>query len=162
MMSGNSNNILPLLYIVPDEQFLKLARDNKFSLTCEITDIGDGKTYTHQCTVNKSAYVPNCRPNYFAKTGHYVITLQVPWVGYPTKLGNIKFYGIKGGESLPPKSTPKSTPKKKSKVVSTAPPPPPPPTDDSNKMVIASLSIGGALILLLLILVGVEILRKKK
>ena len=44
-----------------------------------------------------SCNVPNCRPNFCAKTGLYVITLQADWYGYPdpNTLGNVNFSGMK-------------------------------------------------------------------
>jgi hypothetical protein len=45
--------------------------------------------------VNKSSQVPNCRPNFFAQTGDFIITLNLEWMGYPSpnKLGNVTIYG---------------------------------------------------------------------
>jgi hypothetical protein len=65
---------------------------------CEISGTGMGYDTTVKIpgVVNRSSDVPNCRPNYYKKTGQYVVTLDCPWVGYPPKNnGIVKFFGLK-------------------------------------------------------------------
>jgi hypothetical protein len=69
---------------------------------CEIEGTGtvyDGKKIPG--VVDKSCFVPNCRPNFFDKTGYYVITLHASWYGYPEphKLGSVSFAGINDATS---------------------------------------------------------------
>ena len=97
VMFGNSITKIPMIYIEPDLDFLELARDNHYAIMCNIsgTDtIYDGKQIPG--IVDKSSYVPNCRPNYYEKTGYYVITLAGTWNGYPypNKLGTVTFGGV--------------------------------------------------------------------
>lgn len=98
VMFKNSSSQVPLIYIKPDLTFLEFAQANNFAVMCEISDSGteyDGKLIPG--VVDKSCNIPNCRPNFFDKTGYYVITLNANWYGYPApnKLGNVKFSGFK-------------------------------------------------------------------
>jgi len=99
VMFGNSISKVPMIYIKPDVEFLEFVRENNFAVICEIqgTDMMyDGKLIPG--VVDKSCFVPNCRPNYYEKTGYYVITLVANWDGYPhpDKLGTAIFKGLKG------------------------------------------------------------------
>tara|TARA_B100001059_G_scaffold228649_1_gene260080 strand:- start:7844 stop:8353 length:510 start_codon:yes stop_codon:yes gene_type:complete len=115
-----SDNILkrPMFYIEPDEAFLSFVRANKFAVLCEIS--GTGMDYDHKPgssvlipgIVNRSAVVPNSRPNYYAKTGYYTVTLLAPWIGYPSKnMGQVKFFGLEEGmpAQIPTKENSKQT-----------------------------------------------------
>ena len=98
VMFNNNLTKVPMIYVKPDMKFLEFARNNNFAVACEISGTGtvyDGKTIPG--VVDKSYYVPNCRPNFFEKTGFYVITLWANWYGYPEpeKLGTVKFSGMK-------------------------------------------------------------------
>jgi hypothetical protein len=98
VMFNNSLTKVPMIYVKPDMTFLEFARSNNFAVACEISGTGtvyDGKTIPG--VVDKSCYVPNCRPNFCEKTGFYVITLWANWYGYPEpgKLGVVKFSGTK-------------------------------------------------------------------
>jgi hypothetical protein len=100
VMFGNSNNKYPLITIKPDEKFLTFSNANKSNVSCEITV--NNVTRTFDGVVNKSSNVPNCRPNYFAATGNYVITLKTEWKGYPKNsdlknLGTISFSPVIDG-----------------------------------------------------------------
>jgi len=93
-MSGNSLNQNPSIYIEPDMAFLEFAMNNQFSLTCSIS--GSDSIYERapmRGVVNQSGVVPNCRPNFFAQTGMYIITLDSDWHGYPRSLGQVEFFG---------------------------------------------------------------------
>ncbi len=94
VMSGNSLNQHPAIYIEPDTAFLEFAMNNQFSLTCTIS----GTNSIYELTplrgvVNQSGFVPNCRPNFFSQTGLYIITLDSDWHGYPAELGQVEFFG---------------------------------------------------------------------
>jgi len=96
IMFGDSNSKTPMIYIVPDMYFLEFAKVNEFSLFCEIS--GTNSPYDNlivPVVINKSSNVPNCRPNFFAETNTYVVTLKMNWGGYPCKLGQVKFFGYK-------------------------------------------------------------------
>lgn len=90
IVDGNQNP-LPLIYIKPDANFLSYAKDNGFVIKLTVLNTGsnyyDGKVFTG--TVNSSADVPNCRPNFYKQTGLYTITLQSLWEGYPINMGEI-------------------------------------------------------------------------
>jgi hypothetical protein len=57
----------------------------------------DGRTL--HGTVNNSADVPNCRPNFYEETGWYTITLQSLWSGYPPNMGEIHINDLPDMES---------------------------------------------------------------
>lgn len=98
VMLGNNNIKTPMISIKPDSAFLELAKDNSYVLLCEISGTGtlyDGKKIPG--VVDKSCFVPNCRPNFCKKTGWYVITLWANWYGYPNvgMNGTVTFPQIK-------------------------------------------------------------------
>jgi hypothetical protein len=74
---GNNIVIQAGISIKPDMEFLKVAsNNNKWKVSCKISGTHseyDGCTYVG--TVNSSGNYPNCRPNFFAQTGLYIITL---------------------------------------------------------------------------------------
>lgn len=88
---GNNQNPLPLIYIKPDANFHNYIKDNNYQIKVRIINTGES-CYDNRIMdgiVNSSANVPNCRPNFFNKTGLYTITLQSLWSGYPSKMGKI-------------------------------------------------------------------------
>lgn len=88
---GNNQNPLPIIYIKPDANFNTYIKDNNYRIKVRIMDTGEA-CYDNRImegTVNSSANSPNCRPNFFSKTGLYTITLQSLWSGYPSKMGKI-------------------------------------------------------------------------
>ena len=97
--STNSNNYVPMIYIKPDKDFLQLIKRNKNVIKADIS--GTNMIYDLKPIagiVSPSSLTPNCRPNYFDKTGYYVVTLVSNWYGYPDPqyLGNVKFSGLPG------------------------------------------------------------------
>jgi len=90
----------PLIYITPDKPFLEFSRKNNNILLCVIS--GTDKNYNARFAgiVNTEGNVPNCRLNFFEKTGYCTITLLSNWVGYPNtgNFGKVTFYGTKGTE----------------------------------------------------------------
>lgn len=110
----NSTRKVPVIYFKPDEAFLEFAKNHNWTVMAEINGTGlmyDGKQIPG--TVDQSSRIPNCRPNYFARTGYYVVSLESFWYGYPEpdKLGTVKFYGMK----------PPAAPKDKDKHVQALP-----------------------------------------
>ena len=92
-----NNHRTPIIYIKPDLAFIEFIRKNDYRVVVVIN--GTGMVYDGQKIVgdvNLSSMVPNCRPNFFAETGLYVITLHSSWNGYPTEtnLGNAKFFSL--------------------------------------------------------------------
>ena len=90
-----NNHRVPIIYVKPDLGFVEFTRKNNNVVVLEIKNtntIYDNKKIVGK--VNLSSSVPNCRPNFFAYTGYYVITLDSSWNGYPTpdNLGSIIFY----------------------------------------------------------------------
>ncbi len=95
---GNSLVTRPSIYIKPDLTLLQFFKDNHYAVAVKISDtntIYDSKILAG--VVNRSAVVPNCRPNFYNKTGTYIITLaNCGWFGYPPTLGKVVFLGLKG------------------------------------------------------------------
>jgi hypothetical protein len=94
----------PMIYIVPDLAFLEFAKANNFTVICEI--VGTDTAYDNiqaPGIVDKSCYLPNCRPNFCEKTGLYVITLLTPWDSYPAwdKLGSVRILGFNKPKDMP-------------------------------------------------------------
>ena len=88
---GNNQHPLPIIYIKPDANFHAYAKHKKYKIKVKVMHTGslcyDGHVVSG--TVNSSADVPNCRPNFFKDTGWYTITLQHRWEGYPKNMGYI-------------------------------------------------------------------------
>jgi hypothetical protein len=90
-----NNKRVPAIYIEPDLDFINFIREHNYNVISIIN--GTGMAYDNQeitGSVNQSSYYPNCRPNFYSKTGLYVITLGSCWLGYPSydKLGKVKFF----------------------------------------------------------------------
>lgn len=89
--------IKPIIYIKPDVPFLEFVKVNNYAVICEISGTGtiyDGRKIAG--IVDKSCFIPNCRPNFCEKTGLYIITLAADWYGYPdaSTPGTVKIYGL--------------------------------------------------------------------
>ena len=87
----------PMIYIKPDSAFLDFAGAHDYKVVAVISGTGRDYDGPHiSGVVEGSGNVPNCRPNYYAKTGYYVITLDSSWSGYPypTQLGSVSFLGL--------------------------------------------------------------------
>lgn len=101
VISGDSNAQRPMIYVEPDLAFLEFIRANDFAVVCNISGTGtiyDGKQIPG--VVSQSSDVPSCRPNFYKKTGLYVVKLWAEWYHYPDidKLGEVVFSGLKGVE----------------------------------------------------------------
>lgn len=113
---GNNVNAFPMIYIKPDKRFLDFAEENNFSLFVKIegTDTAyDGKAFVG--IVDSSANFPSPRPNFFKKTGFYVISLYALWDEYPPiagKFGQAIITGLKGPYKVPPVKGPLPPPYK--------------------------------------------------
>lgn len=96
---GGNNCLVhyPSIYVEPDMAFLEFVRNNNFRVACKISGtntLHDGQTY--MANINQSSNFPNCRPNFFVKTGLYIVTMEAPWTGYPdpNMQGSVEFFGI--------------------------------------------------------------------
>lgn len=102
VMFGNSITKVPMIYITPDIDFLEFIKANNYAVSCDIS--GTGMVYDEveiPGVVDQSSSIPNCRPNFYEKSGYYVVTLMGTWNGYPhpNRLGKVVFSGLKA----PPK-----------------------------------------------------------
>ena len=81
----------PALYIVPDIEFLNMAQENNYKVRVGISRTNSKYDGVIEGTIYTSSNVPNCRPNYFAATGEYVVILNGSWLGYPANDGQCVF-----------------------------------------------------------------------
>lgn len=90
VLFGNTTVPTPIIYIKPDKTLIEFAEKNKNVLLVELNI--PNSTY-NKIVVNgffaKSSEIPNCRANFFEKTGLYVIVLELKWCGYPNYLGDV-------------------------------------------------------------------------
>jgi hypothetical protein len=95
VMSGSNIIQYPAIYIQPDIPFLEFAKNNEFRVACKISGtntVHDNNTYIGY--INQSGNFPNYRPNFFAQTGLYIVTLDTNWEGYPIESnGTVEFFG---------------------------------------------------------------------
>jgi hypothetical protein len=94
ILAKNGINKQPIIFIMPDMDFLEFAKNNNYILSVEINGtntIYDGKTVLG--SVNNSCFMPN----FSAQTHLYVIVLDCIWNGLPNpdSLGTATFYGLK-------------------------------------------------------------------
>jgi hypothetical protein len=83
---GDSMDKVPIIYIKPN---LDLLEFSNYFVECEIN--GTGKEYDGKKilgVINTSEEVPSKRPNFFKKTGLYVVTLFCDWYGYPDDISS--------------------------------------------------------------------------
>ena len=83
---GSSMDKVPIIYIKPN---LDLLEFSNYFVECQIN--GTGKEYDGKKIlgiINTSEEVPSKRPNFFKKTGLYVVTLFCDWYGYPDDLSS--------------------------------------------------------------------------
>jgi hypothetical protein len=91
-----TNELRPMLYFTPSVGFLNEIHSNPNWNDKIVIDISGVDGYYNGnglfATLDKSKWIPNCRPNFFAKTGSYILILDdVLWNGYPYKnLGRFK------------------------------------------------------------------------
>jgi hypothetical protein len=88
----------PIIYIKPDENLIKFAKDNSDALLVKLhvpPSIYDQKRVTGVWA--KSSDIPNCRAVFFEETELYIIVLQAPWHGYPDCLGECEIFGLTSG-----------------------------------------------------------------
>ena len=92
---------VPIIYIKPDDKLMKLASDNDNTLLLKINT--PLEIYNNRLMYGifaKSSEIPNCRSNFFKKTGLYVIVLQSEWGGYPDCLGTCEVFGVSNNDSV--------------------------------------------------------------
>lgn len=80
----------PMIYISPTINLLEFAKLNDFYFPVVIK--GSESNYdgvTLNATLDKSAYIPACQPNFYDKTGWYVLTLDCKFLGFPKNLGSV-------------------------------------------------------------------------
>jgi hypothetical protein len=104
VMFGNSITKMPMIYIEPDVKFLEFIKANNYAVMCKI--VGTGMVYDEVLipgVVDNSCDIPNCRPNFCAQTGYYVITLMGTWNGYPNpnNLGDVIISGLYDTNEIP-------------------------------------------------------------
>jgi len=119
------------IYIKPTLSLLEFANRNvsngNRTLMVQISGTGhpvyDGTSTL--ATLDKTSDVPECRQNFYNATGMYLMTLNLPWFGYPNKNGSVTVYegvltdkGNVSKESSPPSSprSPSPAPAEKSVV----------------------------------------------
>jgi len=90
--SGGRNTYVPYVHIQPNLEWLSTAKANDNILYVEVSDSGiyDGG---YRAVLEPTSNLPNPRPNYFAATGTYALTLvDADWGGYPPNgaLGTVK------------------------------------------------------------------------
>ena len=87
---GKNQEPMPMIYFRPNEEFLKEAKNNKY--TGLVTIKNSNSTYDNRPligTIDNSGYFPNYRPNFYNETGLFVIVLGSAWFGYPYKKGTV-------------------------------------------------------------------------
>jgi hypothetical protein len=94
ILAPNGLNKMPIIYVMPDLEFLEFIKNNSYQVMIEINGsntIYDGKQIFG--TVNTSSFMPN----FSEQTNLYVVTMECVWYGYPEpeSLGNVKFFGLK-------------------------------------------------------------------
>lgn len=86
------------IYIKPTLSLLEFANRNvsngNRTLMVQISGTGhpvyDGTSTL--ATLDKTSDVPECRQNFYNATGMYLMTLNLPWFGYPNKNGSVTVY----------------------------------------------------------------------
>lgn len=94
VLTGCSTVPLPSFVAVPDVDLLKVIRENNNQIEIMVEGTGipgyDGMTFL--ATVDRSAMLPNARPNFYLATGSYLFTLTnmttygtvcTKWLGFP-------------------------------------------------------------------------------
>lgn len=94
VLTGCSTVPLPSFVAVPDVELLKVIRENNNQIEIKVEGTGipgyDGMTFL--ATVDRSAMLPNARPNFYLATGSYLFTLTnmttygtvcAKWLGFP-------------------------------------------------------------------------------
>jgi hypothetical protein len=97
-MQFTSSTPCPVAYIHPDQELHKFSHENGNSLLVRV--FGTDCRYNDRYIIGRlfpSSVVPNERPNYFEKTGLYVLVLEGGWKGYPNGLGSCQIFGTVGG-----------------------------------------------------------------
>lgn len=89
VQNPSNQQLEPMIYFVPDQEFINLSERNNNILSLDIsgTDYYSGKGIF--AIIDKSSVVPNCRANFYEVTDYYVAILRnTPWKNHPNKLGS--------------------------------------------------------------------------
>lgn len=95
VIPANNVNPCPMIYIKPDEVFLKYVKENGYAISVQINNtnsIYDGKIIAG--VVDSSGYFPSYRPNFYNAHGWFVIALYSQWRGYPDNNGTVAIRGM--------------------------------------------------------------------
>ncbi len=91
----------PMIYIKPDKDFIEYSKNNNYTVMVSIS--GTNTRYDEApfvAIIDSSGYFPNDRPNFYDKTGFFVITLFSRWLGYPPNNGSVLIQGEFGPDKV--------------------------------------------------------------
>jgi hypothetical protein len=91
----------PMIYIQPDDTFMKYVIDNNYIFLLTIT--GTGTLYDNNKVVGvaeSSAFFPDERVNFYNKTKYYCVMLFSNWMGYPPDKGTVFIQGTEGPDAI--------------------------------------------------------------
>lgn len=80
----------PLVYIKPTKELIDYAGGVDFVLDVVVRETDSPYDGPQRAVLDTSLLVPDYRPNFYNKTGFYVLVLDRPWKGYPRKLGKVE------------------------------------------------------------------------
>ena len=89
VQNPNNQQLEPMIYFVPDQEFINISNQNDGLLSIDIsgTDYYSGKGIF--AIIDKSSVIPNCRVNFYEVTDYYVAILRnTPWKNHPNNLGS--------------------------------------------------------------------------
>ena len=98
VLVGNESNPQPMIYIKPNPEFIKFCEENQYTVFVQIKNTMSEYDTNNliQTYVYGAGQVPNCRQNFFANTGEYVMILPIAWLGYPSNTGQAIISGLNG------------------------------------------------------------------
>lgn len=96
-----ANYPLPSVYIKPDKNFADYAKENNYTVLITVKDTNSKyDTASVLAVIDSSGYYPDYRPNFYNKTGYFILTLLSEWIGYPPKNGKITIRGNEGEDKI--------------------------------------------------------------
>lgn len=103
VLPKGNDHPMPMVYIKPDKDFLKYAKENNYMVVATVEGSGtiyDGKPMG--AVIDSTGYFPNFRPNFYNKYGYMSLTMFGHWNGYPLteNLGTVTIRGLKGIDNL--------------------------------------------------------------
>ena len=98
VLLGNKPNPQPMIYITADKNFREFCLQNNYKIYIQLSNTMSiyDETGVMECSVFSSGRFPNCRPNFYANTGDWVIVLPCDWLGYPKNTGEATISGTYG------------------------------------------------------------------